>query len=1270
MQLGAQIYSFDPDPVRDEARNIDPGDYAVTRLPEKYFGADYIITRADRSRDLYFFAEQDIDVYMAIDSRNNRNPSGGWTATADTMAIQEGTTYRIMKKSFPMGETVLLKAWENTGRSCFYMILPTNGQPVSRLLTHEDVIPAGTKPAQNAADQHYQYYWNEVFNTYDSADLPSGYTGNGAALNDNTVNLEAGVNLALGASYSSSATWNGSGSPVDGDTSTYWESNGLPGQLTIDFQGRRQVNQVTLRLRDYWGNRTQNLEVQGSLDGETFTSLLPAKDYLFENYLTNTLQLSFEETQLRYLRIIGRSNTGAQGIQLSEVEVYGPAQRAEKGSDRYAVLEKREKGDDAVWMEKALEHPAAGSLVFEARVKSSEKNQRMYIPQMQDNAGRTAVSLCFGEDGYIKAATRGGEVNIAPYTSDTWYTLRILLNTKTEKYQVWVNHLRKAENIDFAQTAVNIQTVRFSVEKKAAGTLLVDSIRLYDDPEVYILDETFDDLETGSRPDENWHYTHSSAAEIAEVPFAGDKSLKLTSDGAPTHATRSFTPLQGDVTVEAKIKADASGWVTVPAITDAQGKTAVKVAAYRNSFFINNGSNWVYLCDQEVPNNYYPAGNWYYVKIVLNTYTKRYDFYIDGAKRYSGAAFAEEIEEVSRVTLGTEQENILYVDQLKVYDSASLARGLMPEESVYNVKDYGAKGDGVTDDTKAIGAAIADAAGTGGTVLLENGVFYTGQITLQSDMTLFIDASATLFANMDRNVYDKHIPSRGYNGNHQLGRGIIYGEKVSNVRITGGGTVYGNGFYALNENDPPNQRPCILYIALSKDITIENLNLVQSPFWTLVPYESENITVRNVNITNHVAPNRDGIDPVNCSNMTVENCHIIAGDDAFCPKSGNDIPSLNIDVRNTSMQSYCNGIKFGTDTYDDFKNYTFEDICMKCVGLSGITLQATDGSDMENITFRRIDMNDVDNVMYICVGNRERSQDVNLLPKKLGRIRNILVEDMNYTNPMQPPYSHKGENVHEAILMGLNPSYNNLNDGEDHRLSNVQFKNVYMESVGSYNYLPDFYQGLGGGYPEHTDVKASRGWAYTIRWADNVTFEHCTNRQLYPQLDKLRPEIAVDEATYSADPVVDSMVAQYVLGLADQKVPVGTAEADLTFPDAVPVLLENNQVVRVPVTDWMPAERYDAETPGFYRFTASLLPGLDVLGIDGQTVSVLMEVSDTPDVLLGDMNQDERLSVTDVVLLRRAILSNAYVEIGDMNQDKKLSVTDVVLLRRAILSQT
>lgn len=363
--------------------------------------------------------------------------------------------------------------------------------------------------------------------------------------------------------------------------------------------------------------------------------------------------------------------------------------------------------------------------------------------------------------------------------------------------------------------------------------------------------------------------------------------------------------------------------------------------------------------------------NWFFIKVVLNTYTNRYDFYVDGAKRYTGASFAEDVDEVSRLSFASEEKNTLYVDNVKVYDSASFARGMMPDENVYNVKDYGAKGDGVTDDTDAIREAIGDAAYTGGTVLLENGVFYSGQITLYSDMTLFIDESATIFANIDREVYTIDKPENWYN-NKFMGRGIIRFKDSKNVRITGGGTIFGNGFYARNQNDPSNQRPCTIFFDTCEDVYIENINMVQSPYWTLVPFQSNGITIRNVSITNHVAPNRDGIDPFNCSNITVENCKVIAGDDAFCSKSTSMFPSRNVEVYNCMFQSYCNGIKFGTDSQGPISNYLFEDIYMKGVGMSGIALESVDGSDMTELTFRRIEMTDVDNVMFAVIGNRMR----------------------------------------------------------------------------------------------------------------------------------------------------------------------------------------------------------------------------------------------------------------------------------------------------------
>ncbi|HIZ83766.1 MAG TPA: discoidin domain-containing protein [Firmicutes bacterium] len=1212
LQPGTCIYSIDYDPDGSEGTSENAEDYAIDRLPRQFIGCDYIISRKLDKRDIYFFAEQDIEVYAAVVSSYAATEFAGWEKTRDVMTTGDGTEYSIYKKDYAMGETVLVdKLNDGNVRNFFLMVLPARGKAVSNALTDNPVIPEGERSEGPAPDDAYRYYLNDVFNLDTSDAVPTGYAAYGTdarntvSLTANQEQVEAGVNLALHCPYQYN-TINWEGSPVDGSVDSYWASKGMPGILTVDLQSVMTVNRVGIKIIPRWGTRTQNLEIQGSRDGVSYETLVPAADYEFVQW-ENAIELPFADTEIRYLRVYGTSNTGDQGIQVSELEAYGPAQTRQITNRRQVSVHKTVWDAPEIGITRTLETPAAGQVILETRVKSSAGSQQMDIPMLEDAAGRQLGGLVFGRNGYIQAASAEGYVDIVPYTADTWYTVKLAVDMDAGTYDVWVNHLRKAQDIPFAEHAENLQTVRYAVRQYSDGMLQIDYVKLYDNTEIYLVEENFNSLATGSQP-ETWQAVNGEAA-VAEVPFRSDKSLMLENTGTPVQASRQFDPVSGDLTVEAKVKPVESGWVTVPVLTDAEGRVAAKVAFYRNSFFISNGDNWVYVCDQEVPNNYYCAGNWFHIKLVLNTDTKRYDFYVDGAKRYGGASFAEDVSSVSCVSFGAEQENTLYVDQVKVYDSASLARGLMPEEHVYNVKDFGAVGDGVTDDTEAIAKAIKAAAYTGGTVLLENGVFYTGQITLESDMTLFIDPSAEILANMDRNVYNKVIPSRGYNANHQLGRGIIYFEDATNVKITGGGAINGNGFYAFNQNDPSNQRPCILYFAHSADVTVENVRMVQSPFWTLVPFESENITIRNVSITNHVAPNRDGIDPVNSSNVTVENCFIIAGDDAFCPKSGNDIPSCNVDVRNVYMQSYCNGIKFGTDSVDDFRNYHFEDIWMKGVGLSGITLQAVDGSDMENISFKRVDMNNVDNVLFFCVGNRYRMPSgVDDSFKHLGRIRDITIEDLNYTNPLNHPYCHReSDNVHEAMILGLDPQKNTINDGRDHRISNVLFKNVNLEMPGGYTTVPGFSGGIGSGYPEHTSVGESTGWAYTIRWADNIRFENCTNTL---QNADVRQEIA--RADYSEEAVADPAKAQYVLGLPDLTVMRGTLAADIPFPETAGVLVEDGRVLDAALTGFTADAAYDPAVPGVYTFTASLGENEDIAEAGSLQAQVRVVVRDSP----------------------------------------------------------
>ena len=1212
LQLGECIYSVDYDPNNTEYLEEDADDYTITALPEEYIGSDYIINRRKERQAVFFRAEQDIYVYAAVDARYSATHSflTGWTDTGDTMQTKDGTSYRIYERAYAEGLVYINKIGNDsdTQRNYFLMVLPQNGVPISKALTDNPVVPEGQIPA-NAEDANdsYTYYINDV---YTQTELPAGYTTYGES-GGNTVSVASSeegeadeVNYALGAKYETSSNTRKE-SPVDGNASTYWQGEeNKPAYLIVDLGQVRDIREIVLRLptKETWANRTQRLKVTGGTDGASYTeTLVPEDDYLFVTSEGNFL--SFEvSASIRYIRVDVYSNDqqgeGTGSAQLGELEAIG-YENGNIHTEHTLVLEKSDWNAAAVGVKRALESPATGKVVVETRVKADGKSRRMEIPGLYDAAGNRMAYAEFGTNGYIQA----GGIDLVPYDEGVWYPVRIVADTETKTYDVWINHLQKGEDIPFEGGTGGIAEVRYSAAEGSEGVLSVDYLRAFDYTEIYVLEEEFDEAQTGSVP-EGWSVTGTGA--VAEFPFPEDKSLKL--EGAGSQAEYSFGALRGDVTVEAKVRPVESTWVTAPLITDASGKAAVKVALYRNSIFISNGDNWVYICDQEVPNNYYGSDNWFYIKVVLNTYTNRYDFYVDGAKRYTGASLAEDVEEVSRVIFKAEEANTLYVDKVKVYDSASLARGLMPEENVYNVKDYGAKGDGVTDDTEAINAAIEDAAYTGGTVLLENGVFYTGQITLYSDMTLFIDESATIYANMDRNVYTKVIPSNGYNGNKQLGRGIIWFEDAKNVRITGGGTIFGNGFYGFGENDPSNQRPCIIYFASCEDVYIENINMVQSPFWTLVPYESSDITIRNVNITNHVAPNRDGIDPVNSSNITVENCLVIAGDDAFCPKSGNMIPSRNVEVYDCFFQSYCNGIKFGTDSQGPFSNYYFEDIYMKGVGMSGIALEAVDGSDMEYLTFKRIEMTDVDNAMFAAVGNRMRTpyniEDAASY-KHLGRINNIVLEDVRYTNCMQWPYSHKKEDIHEILLYGLNPEKNTLNDGEAHRISNVLFKNVYLEMPGGKTEVPDFDAGLGGEYPEHQELGDSVGYGYTLRWTDNVRFENCTTVLLAPDV---RQEIA--KADYTEEEVFLPGEADFALGMEDIKVNKGTEMSELPLPETVKVVTATGQIVDVAVEEWVPVADYDGNEYGRYAFRASLKESGTAQGSSDLYAEVYVMVTD------------------------------------------------------------
>lgn len=259
------------------------------------------------------------------------------------------------------------------------------------------------------------------------------------------------------------------------------------------------------------------------------------------------------------------------------------------------------------------------------------------------------------------------------------------------------------------------------------------------------------------------------------------------------------------------------------------------------------------------------------------------------------------------------------------------------ETMVVNVRDFGAKGDSVNDDTASIQAAIA-ACGQGGRVFFPEGTYLVSPIFLKSDITIELGRGARLLGEKDRGKYpvlpgliSSDIPGE----DHYLGSwegepadcfaSLITGIGVKNVNIIGEGIIDGNADYDnwWHEVKTKNLawRPRTVFLNKCENILIEGITVMNSPSWTLHPLLCRDIKVIGVNVENPKdAPNTDGLDPESCSNVLVLGTRFSVGDDCIAIKSGklntsrkHLAPSQDIHIRNCLMEFGHGAVVIGSE---------------------------------------------------------------------------------------------------------------------------------------------------------------------------------------------------------------------------------------------------------------------------------------------------------------------------------------------------------------------
>jgi polygalacturonase len=371
------------------------------------------------------------------------------------------------------------------------------------------------------------------------------------------------------------------------------------------------------------------------------------------------------------------------------------------------------------------------------------------------------------------------------------------------------------------------------------------------------------------------------------------------------------------------------------------------------------------------------------------------------------------------------------------------------QNAEYNIADYGAVGDGLTDCLPAIKKAIDKCNQEGGgNVTIPAGIFFVkGPVHLKSNINLVVSEGATLKFSSDPKDYLPVVLTRWEGTECYNYSPFIYAYGVTNVAITGKGTIDGNSEKTFatwkpdqkkdqlllrqmgNDNVPVHQRvfgeghllrPCMIQIYNGKNVLIEGVKIIDSPFWVIHPVLCYNVTVRNVVVTSSNL-NNDGCDPEGSVNVLIDNCEFNTGDDAVAIKAGRDQDGWrvgqateNVVIRNCRMNSKANGLCIGSEMSGGVRNVFMENCIVTNAG-STIYFKANldRGGFIENVWVRDITV-DVARARCIAFETNYHGYRGNYFPPVF---RNFVIENINCR--IGGKYAIFGEGVVDSKLINI-----------------------------------------------------------------------------------------------------------------------------------------------------------------------------------------------------------------------------------------------------------
>jgi polygalacturonase len=500
-------------------------------------------------------------------------------------------------------------------------------------------------------------------------------------------------------------------------------------------------------------------------------------------------------------------------------------------------------------------------------------------------------------------------------------------------------------------------------------------------------------------------------------------------------------------------------------------------------------------------------------------------------------------------------------------------------QNVFDIRTYGAIGDGKTVDTPAINKTIeAAAAAGGGTVFFPAGTWLSFSIRLKSHVALYLAQGATLLAadsplpgsttGYNGGTYDAAEPNTTWDayqdyGHNHWHNSLLWGENLNDISITGPGLIYGKGLsfgasraargnYPIYKAEQAGVGNKAIALKNCRNVIFRDFSILKGGHFGLLLTGVDNLTIDNLKIDT----DRDGMDIDCCRNVHVSNCTVNSPwDDGICPKSsyalGYSRATENVTITNCYVTGtyelgtvldgtfkkfapdvhvpHTGRIKCGTESNGGFKNITISN----CVfdGCDGLALESEDGALCEDITISNITMRDITTApIFLRLGSRLRG------PKdstKVGTMQRILINNV---------VSYNANSRLCSILSGI----------PDYAIKDIKLSNIYQQHVGgasqeTVSIRPPEFENK---YPDPGMFGPMPAQGFYLRHIRNLEMSHVEVQAMQPDP---RPSFFlhdVNRADFIAATTPSGIPAFHLDKVADLRILLSRAAPDTQLPAA------------------------------------------------------------------------------------------------------------------------